>query len=165
MPAVPSLLRRRSAAVLLLLLTVAVVTVLPGGAAQAKRKPAPATPPPSPAKHVGVSTEGAPGGPELQELITSIGQVPDEVMWFVAWSVPGGFPTADAERAERISERPTRESIYAHLGREDEDGISRVDIQSFLPEDPAPALSMREVLPSLYEPKVDHESPQAAEEE
>lgn len=72
---------------------------------------------------------------------------------------------ARAERAERISERPTRESIYAHLGREDEDGISRVDIQSFLPEDPAPALSMREVLPSLYEPKVDHESPQAAEEE
>ena len=102
MPAVPSLLRRRSAAVLLLLLTVAVVTVLPGGAAQAKRKPAPATPPPSPAKHVGVSTEGAPGGPELQELITSIGQVPDEVMWFVAWSVPGGFPTADAERVRSI---------------------------------------------------------------
>ena len=106
MPAVPSLLRRRSAAALLLLLTVAVVTVLPGGAAQAKRKPAPATPPPSPAKHVGVSTEGAPGGPELQALVADVGAVPDEVMWFVAWSTGAGFPTEDAVRVRDLGATP-----------------------------------------------------------
>lgn len=96
--------------VLTLLLTLSLA--LPAGPAAAAKRGKPAKSPTSPTPvaprlpAVGVSTEGAPGGPELQELITSIGQVPDEVMWFVAWSVPGGFPSADAARVRALGATP-----------------------------------------------------------
>lgn len=81
--------------------------VLAAPAVQAKGKPGSAPPPAtSPSKRVGVSTEGAPGGTELQALVGQLGAVPDEVMWFVVWSTGGGFPTDDAARVRDLGATP-----------------------------------------------------------
>ena len=71
-----------------------------------------------------------------------------------------GAPTgrtiqARAERAKELRGQREDQSIYAHLGDKDEDGITRVDIHSFLPDedagDHAEALSVREVMPWLFQ--------------
>lgn len=62
---------------------------------------------------------------------------------------------ARAERAKELRGQREDESIYAHLGAKDEDGITRVDIHNFLPDEsasdaPGP-LSVREVMPWLFD--------------
>ena len=93
-----------------LVLLLALAVAAPAAPAGARGKPVPATPTtPVPAVaplRVGVSTEGAPGGPELQSLVSRIGRVPDEVMWFVAWSLGAGFPTEDASRVRSLGATP-----------------------------------------------------------
>lgn len=102
----------RPAARVLALLTAAVLTaslaaVVLAAPASAKGKPGSGTPPtPSTAKRVGVSTEGAPGGAELQQLVSQLGRVPDEVMWFVAWGLQAGFPAEDAARVRSLGATP-----------------------------------------------------------
>ena len=54
----------------------------------------------------GVSTEGAPAGEELQRLVSAVGRVPDEIMWFVAWGLRDGFPVADAARVRDLGATP-----------------------------------------------------------
>ena len=104
--------RSRPVARLVALLTAAVLTatlaaVVLAAPAPAKGKPGPGTPPtPSTAKRVGVSTEGAPGGAELQQLVSQLGRVPDEVMWFVAWGLQTGFPAEDAARVRSLGATP-----------------------------------------------------------
>lgn len=96
-----------TAAVLTATLTATLAAVVLAAPAPAKGKPGSGTPPtPSTAKRVGVSTEGAPGGAELQQLVSQLGRVPDEVMWFVAWGLQTGFPVEDAARVRSLGATP-----------------------------------------------------------
>lgn len=80
-----------------LLLGLLLVTAPPAAAKGKPQAPAPAPAPP-PARLLGFSTQGAPAGPELDALVSSAGRAPDEVMWFVAWSLGSPFPAEDARR-------------------------------------------------------------------
>ena len=94
----------------LLLALLLALLVCSAPSAGARGKPGPTTPttPTTPLapKRVGLSTEGAPGGAELQALVAQLGRVPDEVMWFVAWSLQTGFPTEDAARVRSLGATP-----------------------------------------------------------
>lgn len=101
--------RSRAVPAVLLAVVVSLLAALPAAPSQAKGKPGSASPAPSPptvGKRIGVSTEGAPGGQELQSLVAEIGRVPDEVMWFVAWSLRSGFPTDDAALVRSLGATP-----------------------------------------------------------
>ena len=100
-----------AARLLAVTLLAALVVALPAGSADARRgKPVKSPQQPAPTAPrvptVGVSTKGAPGGTELEQLVAQVGRVPDEVMWFVAWSVPGGFPAQDAARVRALGATP-----------------------------------------------------------
>ena len=93
-------MRRVVPAFVVALLAALVLSVaLPAGTAAAAPRKRNVTPPPPPvaAPIWGVTLPDAPGTmAPVQDLTARLGRRPDEVMWFVAWSLRSAFPASEA---------------------------------------------------------------------
>lgn len=95
----------RTSGRLLCLLAVVLLLLLPsfsGAAVSATRKPAVRAP-----QTFGVSLADVPGTMQpLQQLSDALGRRPTQVMWYVAWSAGGGFPTQQAAAVAAFGATP-----------------------------------------------------------